>query len=228
MKVKAFSRDKEISTPSPWLTAPNLSGLGKPTMDYHFLPGKCSVSSGGETSHEVVHKTHQSTASRGRDSYVFTLPWNTTDHMPHLALALALTLNYSDSPVWKNGWSYPQDRWPVLSGRTVIFCHPVPSLMGFPGGSMVKNLPTNAGNAGDTSLIPGSRRSPGEWNGNPLQYSCLGNPMDRGAWRAIVHGVPKSQKDWVTEHTGMCLLYHLFSPANWHAVCQREKSAPTV
>ena len=172
--------------------------------------------------------TKESTASRGRDSYVFTLPWNTTDHMPHLALALALALNYSDSPVWKKGWSYPQDRWPVLSGRTVIFCHPVPSLMGFPGGSMVKNLPTNAGNAGDTSLIPGSRRSPGEGNGNPLQYSCLGNPMDRGAWRAIVHGVPKSQNDWVTEHTGMCLLYHLFSPANWHAVCQREKSAPTV
>ena len=51
---------------------------------------------------------------------------------------------------------------------------------GFPGGSVVKNPPTNAG---DASLIPG------EGNGNPLQYSCLGNPMDRGAWQAIVHGV---------------------------------------
>ena len=48
-------------------------------------------------------------------------------------------------------------------------------------------------NAGDTGLIPGSGRSPGEGNGNPLQYSCLGNAMDRGAWRAAVHGVTNSR-----------------------------------
>ena len=48
-------------------------------------------------------------------------------------------------------------------------------------------------NVGDLGLIPGSGRSPGEGNGNPLQYSCLENPMDRGAWWAIVHGVTKSQ-----------------------------------
>ena len=47
-------------------------------------------------------------------------------------------------------------------------------------------------NAGDLASIPGLGRSPGEGNGNPLQYSCLGNPMDRGAWRATVHGVTKS------------------------------------
>ena len=46
---------------------------------------------------------------------------------------------------------------------------------------------------GNTGLIPGSGRPPGEGNGNPLQYSCLGNPMDRGAWQATVHGVTKSQ-----------------------------------
>ena len=46
-------------------------------------------------------------------------------------------------------------------------------------------------NAGDANSIPGSGGSPGEGNGNPLQYSCLGNPMDRGAWRATVHGVIK-------------------------------------
>ena len=45
--------------------------------------------------------------------------------------------------------------------------------------------------AGDSGLIPGSGRSPGAGNGNPLQYSCLGNPMDRGAWRPTVHGVAK-------------------------------------
>ena len=54
--------------------------------------------------------------------------------------------------------------------------------MGFPGGSMVKNLPANAGAAGDVGLIPGSGRAPGGGNGNPLQYSCLGNLMERGIW----------------------------------------------
>ena len=53
---------------------------------------------------------------------------------------------------------------------------------------MVKNPPANTG---DTCSIPGSGRSPGEGNDNPLQYSCLGNPMDRGAWWATVHGVAK-------------------------------------
>ena len=53
---------------------------------------------------------------------------------------------------------------------------------------MVKNLPANAGDVGS---IPGSGRSPGEGKGNPLQHSCLGNPMDRGAWQAIVRGVAK-------------------------------------
>ena len=62
--------------------------------------------------------------------------------------------------------------------------------MGFPGGSVVKNPPANAGNKGS---IPGSGRSPGGGNGNSLQDSCLGNPMDRGAWQATVHTVAKSQ-----------------------------------
>ena len=63
----------------------------------------------------------------------------------------------------------------------------------FPGGSVVKNLPANARDAGDASSIPGLGRSPGEGNGNPLQYSCLENPMDTGTWRASVRGVSKSQ-----------------------------------
>ena len=57
---------------------------------------------------------------------------------------------------------------------------------------MVKNLPTNTGDIRDASSIPGLGRSPGGGNGNPLQYSYLENPMDRGAWQAIVHGVAKS------------------------------------
>ena len=60
----------------------------------------------------------------------------------------------------------------------------------FPGGSEVK---ASACNAGDLGSIPGSERSPGEENGNPLQCSCLENPMDGGAWWARVHGVAKSR-----------------------------------
>ena len=61
------------------------------------------------------------------------------------------------------------------------------------GGTVVKNLPSKAGDTGDAVLMPGLGRSPGEGTGNSLQYSCLGNPMDRGAWGATVHGVTKSQ-----------------------------------
>ena len=57
---------------------------------------------------------------------------------------------------------------------------------------VVKNPPANAGDLTDAGLISSSGRSPGEGNGKPLQYSCLENPMDRGAWRATVHGVTKS------------------------------------
>ena len=63
-------------------------------------------------------------------------------------------------------------------------------MTGFPGDSDGKE---SACNAGDADLIPGLKRSPGERNGNPLQYSYLGNPMDRRAWQATGHGVTKSQ-----------------------------------
>ena len=75
----------------------------------------------------------------------------------------------------------------------ILFCLILPRYLsnqiGFPGGSPVKNLPSNVG---DVGLIPVSGRSPREGNGNPLQYSCLGNSMDRGTWQATVHGVTKS------------------------------------
>ena len=64
--------------------------------------------------------------------------------------------------------------------------------MGFLDGSAVKTLPTNEGDSRDVDSIPGPERSPGEGHGNPLQYSCLGNPMDRGAWWATFHAVAKS------------------------------------
>ena len=73
------------------------------------------------------------------------------------------------------------DERDILQNRVPVL---VPSV------SVVKNLPANAG---DVDSVPEWGRFPGEGNGNPLQYSCLGNPMGRGAWRATVHGVTKSQ-----------------------------------
>ena len=66
-------------------------------------------------------------------------------------------------------------------------------VMDFPGGAVVKNPPANAGDARDLGSVPGSGRSLGEGNGNPLQYSCLKNAMNKGAWWATVHGSQKGQ-----------------------------------
>ena len=81
---------------------------------------------------------------------------------------------------------------------------------------MVKNPPASAGGTRDPHSIPGLGRSPGEGNGTPLQYSCLGNPMDRGAWRATVHGVSKT-------HTRLCTHMHT---AHSMLVAQNFKMTP--
>ena len=73
-------------------------------------------------------------------------------------------------------------------------------IWGFPGGAMVKNLPTNAGDARDMGSVPGLGRSPGLGNGNPLQYSCLENSMDRG-----VHGITRVGHDLETKPPLPCL-----------------------
>ena len=92
---------------------------------------------------------------------------------------------------------------------------------------VVKNPPANAGDIRDTSLIPGSGRSLEGWHGNPLRYSCLENPMDRGAWRATVHRVTKS---WtllkrLTMHAPVHVIREkgIFSPA-----CQQPLTLPNV
>ena len=72
----------------------------------------------------------------------------------------------------------------------ITLCTTKKEKLGFPGGSDYKGF---ASSVGDVGLIPVSGRSPGDGNGNPLQYSCLENPMDRGAWQAMVHRVSKSQ-----------------------------------
>ena len=100
--------------------------------------------------------------------------------------------------------------------------------MGFPGGLVVKNLPANAG---DTGLIPGSGRSPGGRNGNPLQYYCLGNPMDRGTQGTAVHGVAKESNttERVNNNSSLVslhsyrgvyniLIYNIYCPIEGEAV----------
>ena len=78
-----------------------------------------------------------------------------------------------------------------VSIRDILISCPVSLSRGFPDGAVVKNLPANARNARDAGSIPGLGRYPGGGNGNPLQYSCLENSMDREAWWATVHGVAK-------------------------------------
>ena len=73
-----------------------------------------------------------------------------------------------------------------------MFLNELQCYLGFPGGSVVKNLPAKAGAAGDMGLIPGLERCPGEGNGNPLQCSYRENPTDKGAQQATVHGFTKN------------------------------------
>ena len=85
-----------------------------------------------------------------------------------------------------------------------------------PGGSEIR---ASACNAGDLGLISGSGRSPGEGNGNPLQYSCLENPMDGGAWWATVHGVAKSRtrlSDFTFFHFMGFILSRIWIQVHWH------------
>ena len=93
----------------------------------------------------------------------------------------------------------------------------VPSAyLGFPGGSDGKD---SACKARDLGSIPGSGQSPGEGNGNPIQYSCLENPVDRGAWWATVHSVAElNTTEWLT-HTSACLRLLMFLPARQFTMC---------
>ena len=82
--------------------------------------------------------------------------------------------------------------WNYRDGEQISYCSGLETVVDFPGGTVVKNLPTSAGDPRDMLSIHGSDRSPGGGNGNPLQYSCLDSSTDRRAWRAAVHEVAKS------------------------------------
>ena len=90
-----------------------------------------------------------------------------------------------------------------MSGKKVIIELRCEGRIGLPQWLSDKESACSAGAVGDTVLIPGSGRSPGGWHGNPLQYSCLENPMDRGAWWATVHKITNSwtQLKWLSTYT---------------------------
>ena len=116
----------------------------------------------------------------------------------------------------KNVW-----RLSVIYQLTVLVRVRVRVRVGFPGDSVIKNRPANAE---DLRSIPGSGRSPGEGNGNPLQSSCLGNPMDRGAWQATAHGVGTSRtwlSDWQQQQK-------LRVRREWELVTHKAHSSATV
>ena len=95
---------------------------------------------------------------------------------------------------------------------------------------MLKTLPADAGDARDVGSIPGPGRSPAGGNGSPLQYSCLGNPMDRGAWRATVHGIAKNRTQpsmhaliMIVVYTSKHFLKDIISQAMWEKADTRER-----
>ena len=104
----------------------------------------------------------------------------------------------------------------------VLFCWRVIE-EGFPGGSAVKNSPACAGDAGSS---PGSARCSGKRNGYPLWYSYLGDPMDRGAWQATVHGVAGDMTEQTHTHTHSWLRIPFPSPSMW-GLPQLESLQPT-
>ena len=132
------------------------------------------------------------------------------EHYPELAGIFSVSTKVFPNTTVSRSIASEQN--PKAEGpQEVIWSSPWPKSLGrcggsFPGGSVVKNLPANAGATGDAGSIPGWGRSPGGGNGNPLQYSCLENPRDRGAWCATVHGVAKSQT-WLNEHKKFVLIF---------------------
>ena len=112
--------------------------------------------------------------------------------------------------------------WSILLRGTLIYSTNIfqaPTMcQGFPGSSVRKE---SACSAEDLGLTPGSGRSPEEGNGNPLQYSCLENPVDRRAWRATVHGVTRIRHNLATKHYHMCQ-----APGQVPAKCNKQEAVP--
>ena len=120
-------------------------------------------------------------------------PWHTTSHSS-LSCRNATS---SEQPFWNILSFHPPESYALIAAFLLLVCSLFNHKTAFcPWSSVSKE---SACNAGDLGSIPGFERSPGEGNGNPLQYSCLENPMDRGAWRTIVHVVTRVRHDLVTK-----------------------------
>ena len=116
-----------------------------------------------------------------------------------------LTLTLASLAISESLWKIPLDKWP---NRLYFLLSLYINTVGFPGVSVIKNLPSPAG---DLASMPESGRSPGEGNGYPFQYSCLGNPMDKGAWYATILGVTKESDTTATKQQQQILIRELLS-----------------
>ena len=122
-------------------------------------------------------------------AFVATWEWNFTHSIYWTHTRFTLSIIYSSQQLYTLSGILLISKW-SLKKLSILSRLP----RGFPGGAVVKE---STSQAGDVGLIPEWGRSPGEGNGNPLQYSCLENAMDRGAWWAVVHGVTKS-RTWLS------------------------------
>ena len=141
---------------------------------------------------------------------IFHLPLPTTVDIPHSETCPILFL----PPI--------MFLYPTVSGLFLIRQELTKVINWAPGGSDGRE---SACNAGDPGLIPGSGRSPGERSGYPLQYACLGNSMDRGAWQVTIHGVTKS---WKTERSTLLLkVTNVMDGEAWHAAIHGVSKSQT-
>ena len=116
-----------------------------------------------------------------------------------------LTLTLASLAISESLWKIPLDKWP---NRLYFLSSLYINTVGFPGVSVIKNLPSTAE---DLASMPESGRSPRQGNGHPLQYSCLGNPMDKGAWYATILGVTKESDITATKQQQQILIRELLS-----------------
>ena len=184
---------RQLHKPLPSPLCPfTLQGVFFPPMDIQFLMLSLSHYSGKETNHIV----------RAAITVSCRQNWNPgSNHLcsPHIQSDSTLLCKphdglYNQLPVYN---------FSLICCRSLIWSTSIEQWLharGFPGGAVVKNLPANGGDTRDTGSITGLGRSSGVENGNPLQYSCLKNSMDRGAWWATFMWLQGDRHDWTIEH----------------------------
>ena len=130
-------------------------------------------------------------------------------------------MGFSCARFFATSWTVPRDPLSLYVSLSM-------TILGIPGDAVVKNPPANVGDARDAGSIPGWGRSSGAGNGKPLQYSCLENPMDRGAWQVTLHGVAKSQDttELAPNSTRPCISLILFRNSSLQPTSLEDPSQP--